>query len=563
MNTKIIVFGLVLVLLLSGIVGIASAFSNSGGGDWKYYKEVTIKEKSGKTLTDYQVLVQLNPSNFPTDANSDGSDIRLSVANTNELNYWIENWDYNAKKAKIWVKVPSIPANDETKIRMYYGNENASAVSEGNKVFAFFDDFEDGDDFGWGHEIGSWIVSNGEYTATGKSGLAGSSVGSISWTDYIFEGDLRITQKGAAHLGLRVHEVGVSSNDLPNGIVLVIFPSGNSIYWHVRENWIGDPQGIKNLDVSVNRPIHVKVEIAGDTYKAYVNGILKNTLDDNTYSSGKIAVCVNLNYPTPTTWDNILVRKYTLPEPTLTIGEKTANQEIILNLINSVSTKIDALKRKNVDTSLIEQALSKAKDSYEYEKYGEAIEIVENAQKMADDAYKVLSEYVEPAQSEIDDAKLIGADVRDAESKLKDAKDALNKGNYEYAKSWAGDASGLAKHASVGSVQIKDLKALATKYDQRTVIISGTIRDIETVYGEGYKFALDDGTGMISVVYRSGLGDIQEGDKITVNGMFEASSRAVAAENVKKAWVSSVPGFEAIFAIAGLLAVTYLLRRRK
>jgi hypothetical protein len=98
------------------------------------------------------------------------------------------------------------------------------------------------------------------------------------------------------------------------------FSQANSIYWHVIENGIGDPQGIKNLDVSVNRPIHIKVEIAGDTYKAYVNGILKNTLIDNTYSSGKIAVCVNLNYPSPTTWDNILVRKYTSPKPTVTFG---------------------------------------------------------------------------------------------------------------------------------------------------------------------------------------------------------------------------------------------------
>ena len=40
-----------------------------------------------------------------------------------ELNYWVESYDYSAKSARIWVKVPYIPASSATKIRMYYGNE--------------------------------------------------------------------------------------------------------------------------------------------------------------------------------------------------------------------------------------------------------------------------------------------------------------------------------------------------------------------------------------------------------------------------------------------------------
>jgi PGF-CTERM protein len=255
--------------------------------------------------------------------------------------------------------------------------------------------------------------------------------------------------------------------------------------------------------------------------------------------------------------ESIYIKVKPKPTPTPSLAKETASK-----LINSVSTEIDALNRKNVDTSLIEQALSKAKDSYEFEKYDEAIELAQNAQKMADNAYETAG-HIESAQSEIDVAKSIGADVTDAESKLKDAKDALNKGDYEYARSWTDEASELAKHASVGSVKIIDLKALATKYDLRTVLVSGTIRDIETVYGKGYTFALDDGTGMISVVYEGGLGDIKEGDKVTVSGAFQASAGTVVADNVQKSGVGDVPGFEAIFAIAGLLAVAYLIRRRR
>ena len=45
MRDKIIAFGLVVVLLLSVTIGMASVLSNSGDGGWKYYKDITVKEK--------------------------------------------------------------------------------------------------------------------------------------------------------------------------------------------------------------------------------------------------------------------------------------------------------------------------------------------------------------------------------------------------------------------------------------------------------------------------------------------------------------------------------------
>ena len=141
MRDKIIVFGLVLVFLLSATVCTASALSNSGGGEWSSYDEITIRENSGETLTDYQVLVELSGGDFSTEAQSDGDDIRFTDSSGTELNYWIEEWNVGSKEAKIWVKVPSIPANGETKITMDYGNPSAGAVSKGDATYKFFDDF--------------------------------------------------------------------------------------------------------------------------------------------------------------------------------------------------------------------------------------------------------------------------------------------------------------------------------------------------------------------------------------------------------------------------------------
>jgi len=44
MRSKIIALGIVLVFLFSVTIGMTSALPNSGGGDWKYYKEITVKE---------------------------------------------------------------------------------------------------------------------------------------------------------------------------------------------------------------------------------------------------------------------------------------------------------------------------------------------------------------------------------------------------------------------------------------------------------------------------------------------------------------------------------------
>ncbi len=134
---RIALFSIILIASIAGTGAGAPSLSTSGGGNWQYYKEITIN--SGSALTDYQVLVKLSGSSFPANARSDGADIRFADVNGNELSYWIENWDKSGQSANIWVKVPSIPAT----IRIYYGNEKASSTSNGDAVFLFFDDFDD------------------------------------------------------------------------------------------------------------------------------------------------------------------------------------------------------------------------------------------------------------------------------------------------------------------------------------------------------------------------------------------------------------------------------------
>lgn len=94
-----LLFVAALALIILAGAGAAISLSNSGGRTWKYQRDISIKENSGTTLTDYQVLIEFKGADFPVEAKSDGADVRFTDSKGNELNYWIESWDYSGKNA--------------------------------------------------------------------------------------------------------------------------------------------------------------------------------------------------------------------------------------------------------------------------------------------------------------------------------------------------------------------------------------------------------------------------------------------------------------------------------
>jgi len=71
--------------------------------------------------------VALEPSNFTAKAKSDGSDLRFTE-DGEEFSYWVEEYNVSAKTARIWVEVPSIPANGEAKVRQFQNFNNPKSV---------------------------------------------------------------------------------------------------------------------------------------------------------------------------------------------------------------------------------------------------------------------------------------------------------------------------------------------------------------------------------------------------------------------------------------------------
>ncbi len=98
--------------------------------DWHYYREVTIHNPNNYDYTDIQVDINLTSSNFNfSRARSDGTDIRIVLDNDacTPLDYWVEKWDPQQGEARIWVKLPSIQANSDTRILILYGNPSATS----------------------------------------------------------------------------------------------------------------------------------------------------------------------------------------------------------------------------------------------------------------------------------------------------------------------------------------------------------------------------------------------------------------------------------------------------
>ena len=149
---------------IAGNREIATSWDWLGG--WQYRRQVNI---SGgvEQLSDCQVRVEVPWSSGML---QDYGDIRFTSSDgTTLLPYWIEISD--STSAKVWVKVPSIPAGGAT-VYVYYGNPDATSASSGDDTFVFFDDFSGSS---WADK---WTLRNGT-APTEANGLI-SLVGSTS-----------------------------------------------------------------------------------------------------------------------------------------------------------------------------------------------------------------------------------------------------------------------------------------------------------------------------------------------------------------------------------------------
>ena len=148
---------------------------------WTYRKSHEIIGSTAGEVTDYQVRITVHYGGGADSGEhvylngkcrTDFGDIRFTDSDgVTELPYWMEE-KVDGDYAVFWVKIPRIPANPgKTTIYVYYGNPSATYTGDGDQVFEFFDDFEDGviDTNKW--DVNNASEANGLLTLSATSTL--------------------------------------------------------------------------------------------------------------------------------------------------------------------------------------------------------------------------------------------------------------------------------------------------------------------------------------------------------------------------------------------------------
>lgn len=176
---------------------------------WDHRKSITINN-TGDTLTNHPIKFTIHRG-IGVDSGEDvyvGSsgceedydDIRFTQSDAETLlDYWIE--ESNSDSATIWVEINSIIGSDDTTLYLYYGNSDASPVSDGSATFSFFDDFDTLNlDTVWErvNSSGTCYVSDSTLTLFGEHLKTQSAVFSI---DQILEGCVKFAADSGSSSG--------------------------------------------------------------------------------------------------------------------------------------------------------------------------------------------------------------------------------------------------------------------------------------------------------------------------------------------------------------------------
>ena len=347
------IFTLIFFIFLLFNVGTASALSNSGGGDWNYYREIIITENSGNVLKDYQVLLKFDPSNFPDNTKPDGSDIRF-IKSGKELDIWIEKYDPNKKTARIWVKFAEIPANEDINIKMYYGNEKASNVSDGEATLEFFDDFDDETYTDrWYDKEKNWIESDGTIKTSDEAS-------NFFFDPAIFIKDITLTDNIIIESKIRGNKVGVAGGmSGTNSLWEFLLKTGDIKSVHIKKNFGSTHQfntspisGINSWSWYI-----IRTTISGESAKVEIfdcnwNLINTVTLRDNDIKTVNKVGFISIHNGE---CDWFRIRKYASSKPTVSVqAEYNIYKTPHLILAKSVSPTIILEKEGAILSIIIE-----------------------------------------------------------------------------------------------------------------------------------------------------------------------------------------------------------------
>ena len=189
------------------------------------------------------------------------------------------------------------------------------AIGEGEASVIFSDNFTSGPSPLWGNENGSWTSSGGVYYATAPNNSP-NAYSSVPYSLRDFSVDFDINDVSDGGVFLRATPVPGSPLGVKGILLNLKVPDGGSrLYWHIFYDGTNASPPLNVVYLDYGTTIHVHVEVAGDTYSAFINGSADPAivLTTSAFSTGRVA----LYDFSGQTFSNFVLEK---PQPSLFIG---------------------------------------------------------------------------------------------------------------------------------------------------------------------------------------------------------------------------------------------------
>jgi len=290
--------------------------------------EITIDNSANSNdLTDYQILLEIvNDSTFFEDCKNEQKYLEFyDTDKATLLNHFVEEFDTTNKNAKIWIKVPSIPANASKTIYLKINTRRTEDLSNPDAVFDLYDDF-----LGDALDTNKWeVVAGTQYqVADGLLKITNTDVKILSIKTfsenvmlellikcvsrakdgYTAGGFWKSTTDGISYL---LHEARdyIRNDDTWNGLADILVPS--NVWCKLIFTAYFD---------GTSHTVNIKA-IRLDTNEVVYEGDWSNTVSDEKVLLSRRADDGYTGEAYEGYWDWIRVRKYTKPEPTVSYSK--------------------------------------------------------------------------------------------------------------------------------------------------------------------------------------------------------------------------------------------------
>ena len=321
----------VFVFLIAFLIALTIPVSALDG--WNYYRPITITNNVAQTLTDYQVSFTLNTANLIAQGKmrSDCGDLRVTLSDGQTLlPYWIEPNTCNTNNTRIWTKVPSIPESGSATIYVWYGNPQATSQANASATFYYYDN---------GSLYSTW--SQGTYACTQDTadGNPAPSYKCPSGSGYYMYRNINLTPNTVVVFSVKTNGLGnfyflvnsagagqayrIDSRSV-GGICMISTTSwtqwsgcsGPAAPAPAPNTWYKLTLVISN-GTSATMYYLQSTDISPATFGNLIGTV---TITNNGGYIGLVGDALGTSYST--WWDNIIVRKYVSPEPSVAVGNE-------------------------------------------------------------------------------------------------------------------------------------------------------------------------------------------------------------------------------------------------